>query len=110
MIPKERMNFQENLKTNLLRKYQLIHNDHYQDLPEFDFSFDPEYIANRNGKISKLIKTDENVYVKAMEAPFYLKTNPELIRIAYACGLGEKNSMGFWDGRENWLGSRNRMR
>jgi CRISPR-associated endoribonuclease Cas6 len=95
LIPEERIIFQESLKKNLLRKYKELFNEDYLENPVFEFSFDPEYIANRKGNISKLISFKDNLKIKAMEAPFKIKTDPVLIEIAYDCGLGELNSAGF---------------
>jgi CRISPR-associated endoribonuclease Cas6 len=53
------------------------------------------YIARKNGKISKLIEFKKQVMVKATESPFTVEADPELIKIGYECGWGEKNSAGF---------------
>ena len=58
MNPEERDHFTENIKKNLINKYQTFYNTDYTDHEqkhEFKFSFDANYIAKRQGKISKLI-------------------------------------------------------
>ena len=101
MNPLEREKFVANLKRNLLRKYRLINNKDFEGNPDFEFAFDVDYIMKRNGKIRKNIrfKKDEKSgkysRIIGMEAPFTVKTDPELIKVGYQCGFGEKNSAGF---------------
>jgi CRISPR-associated endoribonuclease Cas6 len=96
MIPEERDRFVDNLKKNLIRKYETINNIKYQNLKyPFNFNFDINYIAKRKGNISKLMEFKNKIKIKAMEAPFSIEADPELIKIGYECGWGEKNSAGF---------------
>ena len=96
MVPAERPRFVENLKKNLINKYETVHMKSYPDAGfPFDFSFDTPYIARKNGRISKLIRFKDRIRIKAMEAPFTVQADPALIRIGYDCGWGEKNSAGF---------------
>jgi CRISPR-associated endoribonuclease Cas6 len=94
--PSEREHFIENIKKNLIHKYETLYDRPYtnHDHP-FRFHFDPMYIARKNGKISKLIEFKKQVMVKATESPFTVEADPELIKIGYECGWGEKNSAGF---------------
>ncbi len=96
MVPEERPRFVDNLKKNLINKFETIHMAPYQNtgLP-FAFSFDTSYITRKKGRISKLIRFKDQIRIKAMEAPFRVKADPALIRIGYECGWGEKNSAGF---------------
>ena len=96
MIPSERDHFIENLKKNLINKYETLNNMPYtnHDHP-FDFYFDHKYIAGKNGRISKLIEFKNHIKIKAMESPFVVEADPDLIGIGYECGWGEKNSAGF---------------
>jgi len=87
----------ENIKKNLINKYQTFYKDHDH---EFSFSFDVNYIAKRHGKISKLIhfkKIDKNIKtkIKGFEAPFKIVADPALIGIGYAAGFGNDNSAGL---------------
>lgn len=96
MIPRERDRFAESIKNNLVNKYETLHNASYgkREHP-FSFHFDPVYIGKKNGAISKLISFKNDIKIKAMEAPFTVEADPDLIKIGYECGWGEKNSAGF---------------
>lgn len=96
MIPEERDHFVDNLKKNLIGKYETINNIKYQNLNyPFNFNFNFDYITKRKGNISKLMQFKNKIKIKAMEAPFSIEADPELIKIGYECGWGEKNSAGF---------------
>lgn len=82
--------FVDNLKNNLIRKYYLLHNRLPEDM-NIDIQFDKEYLNNTRGKLIWF----KNVAVKAYSAPFTIKADPEIIKVAYECGLGDKNSAGF---------------
>jgi CRISPR-associated endoribonuclease Cas6 len=90
---------EETVKNNLLRKYELIYNEKI-DCKTFKFSLDKDYIYRKGGAnhITKLItlnKDKEAIKVKTFVAPFVLETSPELQKLAYECGIGEKNSQGL---------------
>ncbi len=101
MDPKERDRFKKNILQNLLRKYKLIHKKNYQGESYFDFNFNVDYILKHKGVIRKKIRFKKNPQsgfysqIIGMEAPFTIKADPELIKIGYQCGFGEKNSAGF---------------
>jgi CRISPR-associated endoribonuclease Cas6 len=101
MNPEERGHFIENIQKNLINKYQTFYNKDYTDHEqEFKFSFDVNYIARRQGKISKLIhfkKIDNKTRtkIKGFEAPFKIVAGPGLIKIGYDCGFGNDNSAGM---------------
>jgi len=96
MISEERDHFIDNLKKNLINKYETINNIKYQNLNyPFNFNFDINYITKRKGNISKLMEFKNRIKIKAMEAPFSIEADPELIKLGYECGWGEKNSAGF---------------
>jgi len=100
MNPKERDPFIENIKKNLMNKYQTFYNKTFTgNSKEYKFSFDPAYIAKKQGKISKLIhfKKINNITtkIKAFEAPFKITADPALIKIGYDCGFGNDNSAGL---------------
>jgi len=101
MNPEEREHFIKNIKKNLINKYWTFYKTDYADHEhEFKFSFDVNYIAKRQGKISKLIhfkKIDNNIKtkIKGFEAPFKIIADPELIKIGYDCGFGNDNSAGM---------------
>ena len=95
MNPDEREHFKLNIYKNLCHKYEVYFDKTWDKEQKFNFSFDPEYIAKRNGNISKLMKFKNNIMVKGFEAPFTVETYPELIKIGYECGFGDNNSAGF---------------
>ncbi len=103
MNPEEREHFIENIKKNLINKYQAFYKTDYVDHEqkhEFKFSFDVNYIAKRQGKISKLIhfkKIDKNIKtkIKGFEAPFKIIADSRLIGIGYNAGFGNDNSAGM---------------
>lgn len=88
------------VKNNLLSKYRAIYHHDPEDTT-LKFEADKSYIRRRGGErgVSKLIHIKEGsrdvTYVKAFELPFTLSGSLELIKIAYQCGVGQKNSMGF---------------
>jgi CRISPR-associated endoribonuclease Cas6 len=101
MNPEEREHFIENIKKNLINKYQTFYKTTYSgNAHEFKFSFDVNYITKRQGKISKLLhfkKIDNNIKtkIKGFEAPFKIIADPRLIKIGYDCGFGNDNSAGL---------------
>ena len=98
MIPDEREKFVENLKQNLIRKYEGFYHKEFTGSQDFEFSFDPVYIAKKNGNISKLIsinKNNNNLKFKGFEAPFSITADPELIKMGYDSGFGANNAMGW---------------
>lgn len=101
MNPKERERFTRNIRQNLIRKYETVWGTPYPDPDrDFEFRFDIDYIAKRQGKISKLIhfkkiNSHTRTKIKAFEAPFIIKADPGLIRIGYEAGFGNDNAAGF---------------
>lgn len=82
--------FSENIKNNLLRKYNLL----YGKLPQ-DMSLEMEFNKrdlDRYGR-GKLIRFKE-AYIKAYAIPFTLRGSTELMKVGYDCGFGDKNSAG----------------
>ncbi|MBU2444244.1 MAG: CRISPR-associated endoribonuclease Cas6 [Bacteroidetes bacterium] len=91
-------NLTQAIKNNLLKKYKLLYNSDLTPA-HFDFEFNKDEIERKMGNISKLITvaegTPQQSKVKAIQCGFRIKTNPELVKVGYDCGFGEKNSMGF---------------
>ncbi|ADL70145.1 CRISPR-associated protein Cas6 [Thermoanaerobacterium thermosaccharolyticum DSM 571] len=90
-LPLHDSRFIENIKNNLIEKYYVLYNtlpDNLNINIDFDVNY---YMKNPNGKRIKF----KNVYVKGYMVPFTMSGNPDLIKVAYECGLGEKNSAGF---------------
>ncbi len=91
----------ECLRKNILNKYKSLHGMPPAD-DSFDCTLDEKFIWDAKGrgrKISRLItikegKEDETK-VRGFMCPVTIEGNPELIKLAYESGLGEKNSLGF---------------
>ncbi len=93
------------LRANIINKYHSLHNGAPEraemDTAEFSVRLDDDFIRRRGGaaRISKLITIREGqageTRVRGFLCPFTIEGEPELIRLAYESGLGEKNSMGF---------------
>lgn len=85
------------ITSNLLNKYKLIHGKELES-EQLDLVWDEQYLS-KHKRVTKKITINESdknsVDVIGIQAPFTLKGNPELIKVGYDCGFGEKNSMGF---------------
>lgn len=86
---------------NLTNKYFLLKNEEYSG-PGINLTWDEDYInriLRRNKFPSKKIAVKKAgippVEIKAIQTPFTLEGDPELMKIGYQTGFGEKNSMGF---------------
>lgn len=88
------------LRQNILRRYEALYGT-VPDDTEFHCTFDEAYIAKRGGpsKITKLVTIKKGLpdetKVRGFVCPLTIEGNPQLIRLAYESGLGEKGSMGF---------------
>ncbi|MCI4626847.1 MAG: CRISPR-associated endoribonuclease Cas6 [Candidatus Magnetoovum sp. WYHC-5] len=85
--------FADAIKTGLINKYRLIYGYEPRDTG-FGFEFDRKYIERREGKIQKKIQFLKNNII-AYKAPFVISGNPELIKLGYEAGFGERCNMGF---------------
>lgn len=87
------------LTSNLLNKYYIIYDR--PDIPDINIEFDHQYIDRQGGvdKIMKLITIKEakegEIKIKGYLTPIKIITTPAMQRIAYYCGIGERNSLGF---------------
>lgn len=89
------------LRANILNKYISLYGHEPEDT-RFVCTLDQDYVQRKNveGKrITQLITIKEGrteeTRVRGFMCPFTLEGNPDLIRLAYESGLGEKNAMGF---------------
>jgi len=76
-------------RENLLKKYILICSEKTEG--KLDFLIAPEKVSKRNEHI---IFYKETV-IKAWSGIYQLKGSRDLIKLAFDCGLGAKNSQGF---------------
>lgn len=82
--------FTDNLRLNLLSKYEVI----YGEAP-LDTRLQIRFIDIEGYKRGKLINYKNGVKVKGYLAPLEIYGNPALIQIAYECGFGDRNSLGL---------------
>ena len=85
--------FSEAARRNLIRKHRLVHGRPPED-DRLTLTFDPDHVARHSHGGTKKITYKEIDIIGAF-VPFTLEGSPELMRTAWECGLGEKNSMGF---------------
>ena len=83
------------LTKNLQNKFNALYNKEIKENIELDW--DKDYL-NKTKRITKKITINQHgkfpIDVIGLNAPFRLSGNPDLIRVGYECGFGEKNSMG----------------
>jgi len=84
--------FFEHLTNNLLRKYEALNGQPPEDL-KVSFRLASELMPARR-RLSKLIDI-KGIKVRGWLVPIEAEGEPELLRLAYETGLGEKNSAGF---------------
>lgn len=89
------------LQQNLINKYEAITNTKYNG-KGIKLEWDNNYISEckrKNKKLSKKISIMKDVSnpidVVGILCPFTITGDPELIKVGYECGFGEKNSIGF---------------
>lgn len=84
---------------NLRKKYEIIHKAKFNGAIEVKFDYN--YVQAKGGAegVSKLITIREGApdefKIKGFIAPISLKSEPEILRIAYQCGIGELNCLGL---------------
>lgn len=85
--------FSELVRQNLIRKYETVHQQPPKE-KSFAMTFDQGYIDKRKGRVTRLVDF-KGTKIRGVVSPFHVIGAPELIRIGYECGFGDKNSMGF---------------
>ena len=85
--------FSELVRQNLIRKYEAVYRHPPQE-KSFAMTFDQGYIDKREGRVTRLVDF-KGTKIRGVVSPFHVIGAPELIRIGYECGFGDKNSMGF---------------
>ncbi len=85
------------LNQNLQNKYEAIFGENKSN-SRVELNWDENYLRKVK-RITKKITIDQHgkypIDVIGLNAPFFLKGDPDLIKTGYECGFGEKNSMGF---------------
>jgi len=85
------------LTKNLLNKKGLLNRNQILD-EACKLEWDVDYLQ-RNKRVTKKITINENgqfpIDIIGIQAPFTIEGDPDLIKVGYECGFGEKNSMGF---------------
>jgi len=85
--------------SNLKNKYELINRSEYLG-EDLDFNWDTDFINDRlqrNKNVTKLINNrirGQIIKIKAIDIPFTLKGNIDLMKIGYETGFGSQNSLG----------------
>lgn len=77
------------IESNLKKKYSLIHDKEPKD--DQTLSIKPLKVS----KNSEVIIRYKGTIIKAWRGVYILEGDPELIKVAYDAGLGNKNSQGF---------------
>ncbi|RKU14239.1 CRISPR-associated endoribonuclease Cas6 [Candidatus Poribacteria bacterium] len=81
------------VRQNLIRKYHTVYRQPPPD-ESFAMTFDQAYIDKRKGRVTRLVDF-KGTKIRGIISPFHVIGAPELIRIGYECGFGDKNSAGF---------------
>jgi CRISPR-associated endoribonuclease Cas6 len=81
--------FIEKLKKNLIKKSQIVYGENFSE-EDIHISIDDEY---RRGK-GKVIAFKDTM-IKCYQVPVTLNCDERIMRVAYDCGVGEKNPAGF---------------
>lgn len=84
--------FTEKLRQDLINKHYRV----YDSLPTDDdltFEFNERYISNKR-RVTRLIAFN-GIKILGYMIPFRVSGNPELIRVGYHMGFGNRNNCGF---------------
>lgn len=87
------------LEENLLRKFEIVYKREYTK--ELGIELDREYIETKGGAeaVSKMVVIAEGSYnetkVKSFLCPIRIVGDVEIQKVAYECGIGKKNGLGF---------------
>lgn len=94
--PEDRYDIDRIISMNIRNKYQLMYGEEVNS--ELQLTWDEHYLR-KNRRVTKKITIDENgtnpIDIIGIQAPFTLHGDPDLMKVGYECGFGEKNSMGF---------------
>lgn len=79
--------FYEIIRSNLLKKYSFVYGKEY----EGSFSF----FCPAPERCRKIVARYKGTFMIAFFGTYLLEASPKMLDIAYFCGIGGKNSMGF---------------
>jgi len=91
--PAEGEAFSAAVRANLLRKHRLLHGRAPAE-DRWAMAFDPGYLS-RDGRGGTKLVTFKGIDVVGAFCPFSVTGSPELMRVMWDCGAGEKCSTGF---------------
>ena len=87
------LQFSELVRQNLIRKYEAVYR-HPPTEKSFAMTFDQAYMDKKGGRVTRLVNY-KGIRIRGVVSPFHVIGAPELIRVGYECGFGDKNSAGF---------------
>jgi CRISPR-associated endoribonuclease Cas6 len=90
---KARREYEAQIRRSLVDKYVRVHRAHPRN-DRIGFQFDSEYLARHPRGGAKRISWRGRA-VSGVLAPFTLTASPELLRIAWECGIGDRADKGF---------------
>lgn len=93
LVPRNGIEFSNMIRCNLIRKYRQFHSRDPHD-SNLELTFDTDWLQRTAHRGTKKLFVGGQ-YVVGAFAPFKLIGSTELIRTAWECGLGDKNSLGF---------------
>lgn len=94
--PEDRNDIDRVLTSNLTAKYELLTGSKLTG-GWVELDWNSRYME-RHQRVTRRVTINEGgraIDVIGIQAPFTLRGTPELIRVGYECGYGEKNSTGF---------------
>ncbi len=84
--------FTEAIRNNLIKKYNMVYGREYDGILEISL---PDMENSKSKLIHIKEGTKEETKVKGFLCELDIVAEPDMMKVAYYCGLGEKNSMGF---------------
>jgi CRISPR-associated endoribonuclease Cas6 len=94
--PEDKEELNRILTNNLRNKFEILNQKTSTGCVELNW--DENYLSKHNRITKKITINEHGLYpidIIGIQAPFTITGDPELIKVGYECGFGEKNSMGF---------------
>ncbi len=86
--------FSQTVRANLLWKHRVMYGNEPQD-SQFEMRFSQSYLQNPRSRGGTRLINYKGIRLVGALAPFILTTSPEMLKLAWECGLGSRNSMGL---------------